>query len=106
MIDDLTTLLTDLPDDALVPIRWIRARLRAPATTRADGIADLSAADVAKQLGRKPGTVRGWCARGEIQGAYRLNDREWRIPSSSLRAYLDTAAANNGESANGEVPDL
>ena len=105
MTDDLSTLLADLPDDALLPVGWIRARLRAPVAPKSDGLADLSCDVVAKQLGRKPGTIRGWCARGEIEGAYRLNDREWRIPAASLRAYLDKAAERK-DPRNGAAPDL
>jgi excisionase family DNA binding protein len=89
-MSDLATILDALPDDALVPVWWLRRQLELAAGTRADEIVvDFSCAEVAEQLGRTPGTIRGWCARGEIPGAYRLNTREWRIPRAGLRSYLD-----------------
>jgi len=99
---ELSKILSELPDDALVPVSWIRARLDAPALVEADG--DLSCADVAALLHRKPGTVRGWCYRGEIVGAYRLNSRDWRVPRQALRVYLD--AQSNGSPKTGAPVDL
>lgn len=84
---DLSNLLAALPAEALVPVGWVRARLASPLPVEAVG--DLSCSAVAEALNRKSGTVRGWCARGEIVGAYLLNGREWRIPRASLRSYLD-----------------
>ncbi len=102
---DLKAILEALPDDALVPVRWLRARLGAPAGTPDDRIGDLSCTDVAKVLGRTPGCIRGWCARGEIPGAYRLNGREWRLPAAALRAYLDAhGSKQSGKDA--EAVDL
>ena len=86
---ELAKLLVHLPDDALVPVGWLRAQLRQPDAVQADGVGDLSCADVAKMLSRTPGCIRGWCKSGEFARAYRLNGREWRIPRASLRAYLD-----------------
>ena len=100
--EQLAKLLSDLPDDALVPVRWVRARLQRPAITD-DGVGDLSCADVAKTLGRTPGCIRSWCARAEIQGAYRLNGREWRIPRTSLRQYLDAQAQQKRDVVAGPV---
>lgn len=88
---DLSKLLAELPGDALLSVSWIRARLNAPVVVEADG--DLSCADVAALLHRKPGTIRAWCFRAEIVGAYRLNGKDWRIPRKSLRAYLDKQSA-------------
>ena len=90
----LADLLAQLPNEALVPVSWVRARLAEEGKEPAQGapVGDLSCADVGKMLDRTPGCIRGWCARGEIQGAYRLNAREWRIPPLSLRQYLDRAA--------------
>ena len=44
---------------------------------------DMTVAEVAELLKRAPATVRGWCATGELPGAYRLLGREWRIPSAA-----------------------
>lgn len=48
---------------------------------------DLTVAEVAELLHRAPGTIRGWCASGELPGAYRLRGREWRIPTAAVEAF-------------------
>src|SRR5690349_10946135 len=105
-MSDLALLLRDLPDDALVPVRWIRERLAAPEVQRDEQIVDMSAAEVAAKLGRTASCIRNWCASGVIPGAYRLNGREYRIPTSSLRAYLDGQAAAKEEPKSATPVDL
>lgn len=51
--------------------------------------ADLTVAQLAEHLGRQPSTVRGWCERGELPNAYRLNGREWRIPPAAVETFLN-----------------
>lgn len=79
--------LADLPDDALVPVHWIRERLGAAADE--DRISDLTVREAADELDRSPSTVRGWCGDGKLEGAYRFRGREWRIPPAALRAFVD-----------------
>ena len=98
----MSKLLAELPDEALVPVSWIRARLEQPLPVEADG--DLSCSDVAAILHRKAGTVRGWCFRKEISGAYLLNGKSWMIPRKSLRAYLDEQS--KGKPIDGAPVDL
>jgi excisionase family DNA binding protein len=71
-----------LPRDELA--RWIDAGDPEP-------MADYTVEHVAELLNRRPSTARGLCASGAIR-AYKLNGREWRIPSSALREYLDRQA--------------
>lgn len=104
-MSDLEKLLAELPDDALVPVRWLRSRLRADSSPQAESVADLSAADVAKQLGRKPGTIAGWIRNGRLEG-YRLNRREWRVTAASLRAFLDAAQRQRDGGESEAPPDL
>lgn len=51
--------------------------------------ADLTVAEIARTLSRKPSTVRGWLEAGEIPSAYRMNGREWRVPRSAFAAFLE-----------------
>jgi len=85
---DLARDLAGLPDDALVPVRWLRERL-ADAGDRDDRLADLTVEEVAEELGRAPSTIRGWCGAERFLGAYRLRGREWRVPRESVRRMLD-----------------
>ena len=33
-------------------------------------------------------TVRTWANSGKLEGAFRLNGRDWRVPASTLKKYL------------------
>jgi excisionase family DNA binding protein len=54
-------------------------------------LTDLTVARAAEVLGRRPSTVRGWCASGELR-AYRFRAREWRIPAAAIREFQDHQA--------------
>lgn len=87
----LRDIIRELPDEALVPVGWVRPLVAETAASAGDDheLADLTAPDVARILERAPSTIRGWCASGAIEGAYRLRGREWRIPRDALRRYQD-----------------
>lgn len=70
-------------DQVTVPRGWLSELLEAPAAH-----ADLTVDQVAKELIRGDSTVRGWCKAGLFPNAYRLRDREWRIPEADLLAFL------------------
>ena len=85
--DDIAELLDELtpPDDEALEV------------------SDLTLFAVAERVGRAPSTVRGWCSRGLLVGAYRLNGRDWRVPPAALDAFLEAqgtrrAAASKGSS--------
>lgn len=91
-----------LPDEALVPVGWIRSLLQG--VQHLGGAASdlgLTVAEVAKPANRAPSTIRTWCAEGRLPGAYRLQGREWRIPQAALRALLeaDQPEAERGAAA-------
>lgn len=66
---------------------------------------DLTAAQLAERLGRKPSTVRGWCERGDFPGAYKLNGRDWRIPPAAAEAFR-AAQQSNGSRGRRKAPPL
>jgi excisionase family DNA binding protein len=57
-------------------------------------VADLRVEEVADVVGRSPSTVRGWLIAGSLRG-YKLNRRDWRVPRSALRDYLDGQMAGS-----------
>ena len=83
---DLGRALEPLPDEAQVPVRWVRGLLGECLV--ADVIVDLTLQQVAEKVGRASSTVRGWCASGELR-AYRLNGREWRVPLAALTEFFE-----------------
>jgi hypothetical protein len=45
----------------------------------------LSTTEYAAHAGIRPGTVRKWCARGELQGARKDGADDWQIPATAAR---------------------
>ena len=84
---DLST-LEALPDEALVPVRWVRGLIESIESGDCSEIGH-TVLEVAAATNRAPSTVRTWCAEGRLPGARRLRGREWRIPAAALRALLD-----------------
>lgn len=50
---------------------------------------DLTVPELAAELDRAESTVRGWLNAGDIPQAYKLNGREWRVPRTAVRDFLD-----------------
>jgi len=40
--------------------------------------------------------LRGWCEAGRFPGAYKLHDREWRIPLAAIEAFRVSRACSIG----------
>jgi excisionase family DNA binding protein len=53
--------------------------------------------EVAEAVGRAVSTVRTWCNSGQIEGAFRLNGRDWRVPESALRRYVESQGQDGDE---------
>lgn len=91
LAERLRALADALPSDAS-SVTLTRADLLALAGDDATAIErpvrDLTVEDVAAEVGRSPSTVRSWLIAGDLDG-YKLNNRDWRIPRASLRAYLE-----------------
>jgi hypothetical protein len=82
-----------LPAGAAVPVpRELLLELLAgpTAASPASASADPTVAEIAARYGRAPSTIRGWCEAGRFPGAYKLHDKEWRIPPAALAAFEAT----------------
>ena len=99
----LAALLEELPGDALLPASWIRERL---AEEQPEGASlavngplarDLTVKQFGACLGRSASTARLWCERGQVVGAWKLNGREWRIPTGSLELFRTAQGAATRE---------
>lgn len=95
----LKTMVDGLPDGASVtlPAGEIRAMLEEePESEKEDRLADLTVEEVAEEFDRSVSAVRAWCQQGRIPGAYKLRNREWRIPPAGIRAFQEAEANGNG----------
>lgn len=92
----LSRILEGLPPGSAVslPVDWLRAQLRAveEPLLQVDPVADLTVKELADELGRSVSTVRTWLSAGLIPRAYKLRDREWRVPRAGVREFLDHQA--------------
>ena len=70
-----------------VPRSWLENDVAQPAQVQGD----LTCPEIAARLGRKASTIRSWCAEGRFPGAYRLHNREWRVPPAGLKAFQEAA---------------
>ena len=89
ILSDLRDWLSTLAEaHALVPAQEVLERL--PVSAEGAGVDPLAALDVdaaGEVLGRSPSTVRDYCRRELLQGAYRQRGREWRIPPDAIRRF-------------------
>jgi hypothetical protein len=88
LLERLRQLAEALPPGAAVslPREWLLEELRLGGS--GIGAVDLTVVEAGQLLGRRPSTVRGMCAARQLEGAYRLHGREWRVPRSSVTALL------------------
>ena len=91
LTDYIRRIVAEMPDEAAVtfPVVWLRQQLEVEGPDGVE-IDDLTCERAAEALDRSASTVRDWCRAGNILGAYRLKGREWRIPKSALREFLDS----------------
>lgn len=91
----LAALVQVAPDEATVPVRWLRELLaeqgsasggEAAGSRRSAGepLVDLTVQQVAALFSRGDSTVRTWLSEGRFPSAYRLQGREWRIPAGDV----------------------
>ena len=78
----------------------------APATAR-DPLppADFTVAQLAARFGRTPSCVRAWLDAGRFEGAYKLNNKDWRVPVAGVLAF-EAAARTQPAPTQQAVPSL
>lgn len=91
----LNRIIEPLPPGASVLLprecieEWLAGEDTPSAPTPEQVVIDLTIKQVASLMGKKESTVRGWLQAGEIEGAYKLHGREWRIPHDALRKFQE-----------------
>jgi hypothetical protein len=91
----IRALVDAAPPDGTVTVAWLAELLEAEEAPADPITADHTVEIVAAELGRAVSTVRTWCSSGRIPGAYRLRNREWRIPRDGYAAFI--AAEQRGD---------
>jgi hypothetical protein len=85
----LRALAESLPPGTAIPVprETVLELLRAQESADEPPALDPTVDEIAARYGRAPSTVRGWCEAGRFPGAYKLHDREWRIPAAAVAAF-------------------
>ena len=79
--------------DATIPARVVLERLPLAMDGAEGTLAALNASQAGEALGRSPSTVRDYCRAGLLDGAFRQQGREWRIPRASIGKFQAAQAA-------------
>ena len=98
LIDRLRAIIDGMPDGGSVslPVTWLRDLLDAEGD--APGIGRLLTLDEAGEVvGRSPGTVRTWANSGQLEGAFKLQNRSWRVPEKALQNFIERQQAGEHE---------
>lgn len=78
---------------ATIPAEEALRRLPAAEGGAGDTLAALDVEQAGEALGRSPSTVRDYCRAGLLDGAYRQQGREWRIPPGAIGKFQVGQAA-------------
>ncbi|HKB54420.1 MAG TPA: hypothetical protein VKD22_10490 [Ramlibacter sp.] len=92
--------LDDLPDDALMPVRWIREQMKREA--KRDGPEWVSTTQAAQLLGFAPKRWRIWAEDGRIPDAWKDEADHWRLPLAECRRHLLRLKAQRTGNRTGE----
>jgi hypothetical protein len=92
----LIVLARDLPAGAAVPVprEWL-LELLGESSSAADP--DLRVEELARRFGRSRSTIRTWCELNRFPGAYRFQNREWRVPAGALAIFEATERERAGK---------
>lgn len=77
--------LDELPDEALVPVHWVRERLEEE--PEPDGLDRLyTVPELAERFDRSEATIRTWLSSGRMRG-FKVEGRAWRVRRNEVLAY-------------------
>jgi hypothetical protein len=104
----LLRLAQALPDGTAVPVprAWLLELLEGTEAPSAGAVpvdVDLTPEEAGAAFQRSPVTIRAYCNAGLIPGAYRLRERQWRIPRAALAAFQAAERKAHEHKAKGGV---
>ena len=92
----LREIVTNMPADGSVtlPVRWLRDLL---AEEGEAGARLLTLGEAGELVGRSPSTIRTWANSGQLDGAFKLQGRSWRIPESAIESFIERQQSDEHE---------
>ena len=98
LTDRLRAMVEHMPPDASVTLsaEWLRNQLAQEGD--APGMGRLLTLEEAGEIvGRSPGTIRTWANSGQLEGAFKLQNRSWRVPEKALQSFIERQQAGKHE---------
>ena len=98
LVDRLKTILLGMPDGGSVslPVAWLRDLIDAEGDAPGMGRL-LTLEEAGEVVGRSPGTIRTWANSGQLEGAFKLQNRSWRVPEKALQSFIERQQAGKHE---------
>lgn len=92
----------DLPDDALVPMKWVRAHFVPKANADAR---DMTTVECADEFGHSPDWWQDRARKGVIAGCYQSGERaRWYIPRQQATVFLRELRTKRRKSGRRGIP--
>ena len=90
IIDRLKAIIEGMPQDGAVqlPVAFLSRLIEAEAADSGMGRL-LTLEEAGDIVGRSPGTIRTWANSGQLEGAFKLQGRSWRIPESAIQLFVE-----------------
>src|SRR5438552_1252344 len=89
-LEDLRELAARLPTESSVTLPRDALLEAVGEPSRLQPSIGLTVAELAARFHRASSTVRGWVEAGRFPEAFKLEGRDWRVPESSVDAFLET----------------
>ena len=98
LVDRLKAVIDGMPDGGSVslPVIWLRHLLDAEGDSLGTGRL-LTLEEAGTIVSRSPGTIRTWANSGQLEGAFKLQNRSWRIPEKALQGFIERQQAGEHE---------
>ena len=98
LVDRLKAVIDGMPDDGSVslPVTWLRGLLDAEGDSPGTGRL-LTLQEAGYIVGRSAGTVRTWANSGQLEGAFKLQGRSWRISESAIQLFVERQQSGEHE---------
>ena len=77
-----------------LPVSWLKELL---AEGVEPGTRLLTLEEASEVVNRSPSTIRTWANTGQLDGAFKLQGRSWRIPASAIESLIERQQSGQHE---------
>ena len=105
LADRIRAIVDPMPDDGAVTlsVAFLRGLLDAEGSEPGTGRL-LTLEQAGEIVGRSPSTIRTWANSDQLEGAFKLQNRSWRIPESALQHFIERQQADEPPAVKAGAP--